>query len=98
MKIFRRSRSDYITFGIDPKKVSLFKKRYKKGDKVRAKLIKILDEKRAIIDVDGLKLVAYFTNPVEGVERGYIELEVIQLSPFIRLKHVSTKEGINFYV
>ncbi len=99
MKIYRTSKKDYLRFGIDPKKVSLFKKRYKIGDKIKAKILRYIDENRAIIEVEGLKLVAYFTKSATSNQRGYIYVEVVQLSPFIQLKHIPPQDGgINLYI
>ncbi len=99
IKIYRDNK-DYLAFGVDKKKISVFKKRYNIGDKIRGKVIRVLDKKRAIIDVEGLRLVAYLTVDIrDELEGRYIDLEVLRLTPYIQLKFVpSKKDGLNLYI
>ncbi len=96
MRIRRNSKVNLIYFSPDPDRVAKFRKKYKKGDRLRAKVLKQLDPQRAIILVGDVKLIALLKKEVSVGED--IILEVKQLTPHVILKHVEDKKGLNIYI
>lgn len=96
MRIKRTNQSNLIYFSPDPERVTKFRKKYKKGDRIRAKVIKHLDPKRVIILVGDVRLIALLKKDVSVGED--IILEVKQLTPHIILKHIEEKKGLNIYI
>ncbi len=98
MKVFRkRPEKGFIYFAPDEGRVRKFRKKYKEGDKIKARVLKEIDKNRVIIDVDGIKLIAYLKK--RNTLNDVIFLEVKQLFPHIILKPAtSSKMGVNVYI
>ncbi len=97
MRVNRRQRSsNLIYFSPDDERVSKFRKRFKVGDKIKAKILEIIGENRAIILVDGVKLIAYLKEHLSS--GGVIYLEVKQLYPHIILKQSKENKGLSLYI
>ncbi len=98
MKINRqRNINNYIYFAPDEARVKKFRKRYRIGDRLRAKVLKLLDKKRAIIQIDDVKLIALLKENLLPGE--FVLLEVKQLYPHIILKHAKDSDkGISLYI
>ena len=98
MKINRqRISNNYIYFAPDEGRVKKFRKRYRVGDRLRAKVLKLIDKKRAIIQIDDVKLIALLKESLLPGE--FVLLEVKQLYPHIILKHAKDPDkGISLYI
>ena len=97
MRVKRRQLSSkMIYFSPDDERVSKFRKRFKVGDKVEARILEIIDKNRAIILVEGVKLIAYLKEHLS--RRGIIYLEVKQLYPHIILKQSKENKGMSLYI
>jgi hypothetical protein len=97
MRINRRSfNSNLIYFAPDEERVKKFRKKFKLGDRIRARILKFIDERRAIILVGDIKLIAYLKKEV-GVGE-HISLEVKQLYPHIILKQSKDNKGLSLYI
>jgi len=97
MRVNRRQRSSkLIYFSPDDERVKRFRKRFKVGDKIKAKILEIIGENRAIILVDGVKLIAYLKEDISRED--IIYLEVKQLFPHIVLKQSKENKGLSLYI
>ncbi len=94
MRIKRQSRGErFVYFSPDEGRVRDFKKRFKVGDTLQARVLKRKGKKQAIIQIGDLKLVAYLKSPLR--EGDIVSLEVKQLSPHIILRQ-KRREGDSF--
>ncbi|GAB6888280.1 hypothetical protein JCM13304A_17790 [Desulfothermus okinawensis JCM 13304] len=98
MKIRRqKSFNNLIYFSPDETRVKKFRKRYKVGDRLRAKVLKLIDKKRAVIQIDEVKLIALLKDNIGASD--FVLLEVKQLYPHIILKHAKdSDQGISLYI
>ncbi len=98
MRIKRDSPKERLVyFSFDERRVKDFRKRFRVGDILRAKVLRKVGEKQAIIQVGSMRLIAYLKSPVK--EGSVISLEVKQLYPHILLKQGVEGEGsLNLYI